>query len=104
MIILKAAAALLSAIIMIFSASGITEVVPYLAVIPDMVRVGKDYINLQRNEDAISKKELKTELEANRGKEHPFVLREILCQKLFHGFIELSKVNSRCEANQIVCG
>ena len=74
MIILKAAAALLSAIIMIFSASGITEVVPYLAVIPDMVRVGKDYINLQRNEDAISKKELKTELEANRGKEHPFVL------------------------------
>ena len=35
--------------------------------------------------------------------EHPLVLREILFQKLFHDFIEFSKVNSRCEADQIVC-
>ena len=34
--------------------------------------------------------------------EHPLVLREVLFQKLLYGFIELSKVNSRCKANQIV--
>ena len=35
--------------------------------------------------------------------EHPLVLREILFQKLFGRVIEPSKVNARCETNQIVC-
>ena len=34
--------------------------------------------------------------------EHPLVLREILFQKLFHDFIELSEVNSRRKTNQII--
>ncbi len=74
MIILKSAAAILTAVIMLFSASGITEVIPYIAVIPDMIKVGADYISLNRNENAVSRKELKKELEENRNREHPFVL------------------------------
>lgn len=74
MIILKSAAAILTAVIMLFSASGITEVIPYLAVIPDMMKVGADYISLNRNENAVSRKELKKEIEKNEDKEHPFVL------------------------------
>ena len=42
---------------------GITNIVPYFAVIPDMVKVGIDYISLDRNTDYPEKKELETALE-----------------------------------------
>ena len=54
---------------------GITNIVPYFAVIPDMVKVGADYISLDRNPDAVSKKEL-TERSDNLNEKHPFVLAE----------------------------
>lgn len=77
MVILKCAAALLTAIIFIFNASGITRAIPYLAVIPDIVKVGADYISLKRNENAVSEKDLLSELEKTEGKaEHPFVLAD----------------------------
>ncbi|MBQ8015777.1 MAG: heparinase II/III family protein, partial [Clostridia bacterium] len=75
MIILKSLAAILSALVFLFSASGITTVFPHLAVIPDIVKVGIDYISLERNSSAVSKKELVKEIAAaNKGLKHPFVL------------------------------
>lgn len=77
MIILKGLTAFLTAIIFIFNASGITIAVPYLAVIPDMVKVGADYISIKRNENSVTEKELYSEIERisdNIG--HPFVLAD----------------------------
>ena len=74
MIILKGIVAIFTAVITLISASGITTVFPHLAVIPDMVKVGADYISLERNGDAPSKKEIKNALAENSGVAHPFVL------------------------------
>ena len=74
MFILKALTAILSAIIMLFNASGITILLPHTAVIPDMVKVGLDYISLSRNEESVSKKELKEALKKAENVQHPFVL------------------------------
>ncbi len=75
MIILKELTALLTAIIFVFNASGISQVFPYLAVIPGMIKVGEDYISLKRNENSVSEKELESEFEKLRGNvRHPFVL------------------------------
>ena len=56
---------------------GITNIVPYFAVIPDMVKVGVDYISLERNKDFPDKKEL---LKAFSSKgdsvNHPFILAD----------------------------
>lgn len=73
MIILKSLAAILSAFVMLVSGSGITKIIPYLAVIPDMVKVGADYISLNRNSGAVSKKELKEAIARNE-QAHPYVL------------------------------
>ena len=73
MIILKSLAAILTALVTLISASGITEVIPHLAVIPDMVKVGADYISLNRNADAASNRELKIAISEN-GQAHPYVL------------------------------
>ena len=75
MIILKSLTAILSAIILLISGSGITDVFPHLAVIPDMVKVGVDYISLNRNVGAVSKKELKKAIDENTAR-HPFVLAD----------------------------
>ena len=74
MIILKGIVAIFTAFITLISASGITTVFSHLAVIPDMVKVGADYISLERNGDAPSKKEIKNALAENSGVVHPFVL------------------------------
>ena len=37
---------------------GITNIVPYFAVIPDMVKVGVEYISLDKNKDFPAKNEL----------------------------------------------
>ncbi len=77
MFILKFATAILTAIIFIFNASGLTTVIPYLDVIPGIIKVGADYVSLKRNENSVSKKELLTELDKICSKtEHPFVLAD----------------------------
>ncbi len=54
---------------------GITDIVPYFAVIPDMVKVGIDYISLNRYEDAIKEKDLADEIiKSKKEITHPFVL------------------------------
>ena len=76
MIILKAVTAVLTTLVFVFSASGLTTFVPYFAVIPDMIEVGVDYISLSRDDNAVSKKELKAEIEKSKNKRHPFVLAD----------------------------
>ena len=52
---------------------GITNIIPYFAVIPDMVKVGIDYISLDKNKNSVSKTELKNKLDSIEI-EHPFIL------------------------------
>ncbi len=80
MIILKGLTAFLTAIIFIFNASGITRAIPYFAVIPDMIKVGADYISLKRNENAVSEKELSEEIGKVSVKiQHPFIFADKEC-------------------------
>lgn len=66
--------------IVLIIALGITNIVPYFAVIPDMVKVGVDYISLNKNKDSVSESELCDIINANQGKlEHPFVLADKSC-------------------------
>lgn len=56
---------------------GITGVVPYFAVIPDMVKVGIDYISLDRNPDYPDDKMLAEALvKSKETVQHPFVLAD----------------------------
>ncbi len=56
---------------------GITNIVPYFAVIPDMVKVGIDYISLDRNQKFPDKKELVEALiKAEESVQHPFILAD----------------------------
>lgn len=55
-------------------ALGVTNIVPYFAVIPDMVKVGVDYTTLHKDKNAITQSELMAELEEAASPEHPFVL------------------------------
>ncbi len=57
---------------------GITNVVPYFAVIPDMVKVGVDYISLDRNLDYPDKDEIEAALTETYAKDRyaPFVLAD----------------------------
>ena len=52
---------------------GITNVVPYFAVIPDMVKVGIDYISLNKNKKSVSETELTDKIDSLET-EHPFIL------------------------------
>lgn len=57
---------------------GITNIVPYFAVIPDMVKVGIDYISLDRNRDFPDKNELaEALLTAEEKNSHPFILADM---------------------------
>lgn len=57
---------------------GITNIVPYFAVIPDMVKVGIDYLSLGTNPDFPDKNELEDELlKAEEKTSHPFILADI---------------------------
>ena len=73
MFILKALVAILSAVTMILSATPVNLAIPYLDVIPDMMDVGIEYIDLDFNMGAVTKKELKKAL-AEAEDVHPFVL------------------------------
>ena len=73
MFILKSLIALLSVVSMILSASPLHIALPYLDVIPDMMEVGIEYIDLDFNMGAVTKKELKKAL-AEAEDVHPFVL------------------------------
>ena len=71
--ILKAFVSVLSVIVMIISALPTNYLIPYLDVIPGMIEVGLDYIDLDFNEGCVTKKELKTAL-SEADDSHPFVL------------------------------
>ncbi len=57
-------------------ALGITNIVPYFAVIPDMVKVGIDYISLDKNKNSVSQSELYEILTQDAKAEHPFILAD----------------------------
>lgn len=59
---------------------GVTNIIPCFAVIPDMVKVGVDYISLKRNHDTVSENELNEILvEQLENVSHPFVLADESC-------------------------
>lgn len=72
-IILKVFVSLLSAIVFLLSASPLNYLVPYLDVIPGMMEVGVEYIDLDFNTGVVKKKELKEAL-SEAENSHPFVL------------------------------
>ena len=51
---------------------GITDIVPYFSVIPDMMKVGVDYISLDRYENALTKKEILNTF-SDTEVSHPFI-------------------------------
>ncbi|MBQ8014571.1 MAG: DUF4962 domain-containing protein, partial [Clostridia bacterium] len=56
---------------------GVTDIIPHFAVIPDMVKVGIDYISLNKNKDSVTKNELNSLISENSGNtKHPFVLAD----------------------------
>ena len=56
---------------------GITNIIPHFTVIPDMVKVGIDYISLKKNKDTVSESELvKLINESDSKTAHPFVLAD----------------------------
>ncbi len=57
---------------------GITNIVPYFSVIPDMVKVGIDYISLDRNSDYPHKDEISLKYLENPTlpETHPFILAD----------------------------
>ncbi len=55
---------------------GITNIIPYFAVIPDMVKVGIDYISLDRNNDAPDEDTILSALAENKTHSHPFILAD----------------------------
>jgi len=59
---------------------GITDIVPHFAVIPDMVKVGIDYISLNKNKNSVSTSELNGKIQDICSVvEHPFVLADKKC-------------------------
>lgn len=59
---------------------GITNIIQYFAVIPDMVKVGVDYISLKRNKNAVSESELNEIIVKQlENVSHPFVLADKGC-------------------------
>ena len=72
----KVLLSVLTSIILIITL-GITNAVPYFAVIPDMVKVGIDYISLDRYKDAINEKDLIGEIKKAADESvHPFVIAD----------------------------
>ncbi len=67
---------------------GITDIIPHFAVIPDMVKVGIDYISLKRNKNTVTEQELKNLIdETAETVRHPFVLAdgnsfELICSEI----------------------
>ena len=75
MVFFKHLLAILLVFVNLFSSSGLGAAFPHLAVLPDMVKVGIDYISLQTDDNAVGKKRLRTELaKAEKDGKHPFVL------------------------------
>ncbi len=72
---LKKILAVFLVIVIIITALGISGAVPELSIIPDMVKVGVDYISLSINKDAVTSEQLNTELNKVSEK-HPFILAD----------------------------
>lgn len=75
MVLIRRILSLLLVVVNLFSVSGTGRVLPYFAVLPDMMKVGLDYITLDIDENAVSRKELSVEIEkAVNAAKHPYVL------------------------------
>lgn len=55
---------------------GVTNIVPYFAVIPDMVKVGIDYISLDKNADYPDEEKIKEAFDQKTEKGHPFIFAD----------------------------
>lgn len=66
------------AFILILVIAGVSGLVPYLDVIPDMVKVGIDYISLDKYKDAPDDKEIEERL-ASLQVAHPFIFADEAC-------------------------
>ena len=73
--LLKSFVSLLSVVVFILSASPLNYLVPYLDVIPGMMEVGIEYIDLDFNTGVVTKKQLKQALSEAEAS-HPFVLAD----------------------------
>ena len=62
--------------IILVIALGATDIVPYFAVIPDMFKVGIDYITLRKDKNAVTQNELLEKLDVAKASGHPFVLAD----------------------------
>ena len=71
--VLRVIISVLLSCVSLLGTDGIGRFMPHLAVVPDMVRIGLEYIDLDVNTDAPGKKELQSALEAAQDA-HPFVL------------------------------
>jgi len=77
MIVIKKMLSVILVIVNLFSISGAGKIAPYFAVLPDMLKVGLDYITLDTYDDAVTRRELKTEIEnAVKNAERPYVLAD----------------------------
>lgn len=72
-----------------------TSIPTYLGVIPDIVKVGVDYISLDKYKDAIKKDSLISEIDkANENVSHPFVLADV------ESFEFIRRENSENKSNE----
>lgn len=53
---------------------GITDIIPHFAVIPDMFKVGIDYISLKKDKNSVSEEKLFENINILKNGDHPFVL------------------------------
>ena len=60
--------------IVLIIALGVTNLVPYFAVIPDMIKVGIDYVSLSKDKDSISQEEILGFQSVVDSAGHPFIL------------------------------
>jgi len=73
--IAKKITAIILFIVNLFSISGLGKAFPYLSVLPDLTKVGINYISLNTDDYSVNKTELKKQIEvANKNVSHPFVL------------------------------
>ncbi len=70
----KAFVGIIVSTVLIFTL-GITNIVPYFAVIPDMVKVGIDYISLKKNKNSVSESDL-FEMLTSDNIAHPFIMAD----------------------------
>lgn len=67
---------IISSVALFFSGVSLGDLCPYLDIIPDMIGVGIDYINIDRFDDAPDKAEIEKELLQKEKVAHPFIFAQ----------------------------